>query len=130
MNIGFIGLGIMGAPMALHLVDAGHQVHVHTRGKVPESIADSMAQKCANAADVTAKSEVVFSLVPDTPDVELVLFGPGGVAEGLKKGGTRKVVVDMSSISPIATKQFAKRINELGADYVDAPVSGNEEDTK
>jgi 2-hydroxy-3-oxopropionate reductase len=126
MNIGFIGLGIMGAPMALHLVEAGHQVHVHTRGKVPESIADSKAQKCANAADVTAKSEVVFTMVPDTPDVELVLFGPGGVAEGLKKGGTRKVVVDMSSISPIATKQFAKRINELGADYVDAPVSGGE----
>jgi 2-hydroxy-3-oxopropionate reductase len=127
MNIGFIGLGIMGAPMALHLVEAGHQVHVHTRGKVPDTISSSKAQKCANAAEVTAKSEVVFTMVPDTPDVELVLFGPGGVAEGLKQGGgARKVIVDMSSISPIATKQFARRINELGADYVDAPVSGGE----
>jgi 2-hydroxy-3-oxopropionate reductase len=128
MNIGFIGLGIMGAPMALHLVEAGHQVHVHTRGKVPDTISSSKAQKCANAAEVTAKSEVVFTMVPDTPDVELVLFGAGGVAEGLKQGGggARKVIVDMSSISPIATKQFAKRINELGADYVDAPVSGGE----
>jgi 2-hydroxy-3-oxopropionate reductase len=128
MNIGFIGLGIMGAPMALHLVEAGHQVHVHTRGKVPDTISSSKAQKCANAAEVTAKSEVVFTMVPDTPDVELVLFGADGVAEGLKQGGggARKVIVDMSSISPIATKQFAKRINELGADYVDAPVSGGE----
>jgi 2-hydroxy-3-oxopropionate reductase len=127
MNIGFIGLGIMGAPMALHLVEAGHQVHVHTRGKVPDTISSSKAQKCANAAEVTAKSEVVFTMVPDTPDVELVLFGPGGVAEGLKQGGgARKVIVDMSSISPMATKQFARRINELGADYVDAPVSGGE----
>jgi 2-hydroxy-3-oxopropionate reductase len=127
MNIGFVGLGIMGAPMALHLVEAGHQVHVHTRGKVPDTISSSKAQKCANAAEVTAKSEVVFTMVPDTPDVELVLFGPGGVAEGLKQGGgARKVIVDMSSISPIATKQFARRINELGADYVDAPVSGGE----
>jgi 2-hydroxy-3-oxopropionate reductase len=127
MNIGFIGLGIMGAPMALHLVEAGHQVHVHTRGKVPEGIASSAAQKCANAAEVTARSEVVFTMVPDTPDVELVLFGPGGVAEGLKQGGgARKVIVDMSSISPMATKQFAKKINDLGADYVDAPVSGGE----
>jgi 2-hydroxy-3-oxopropionate reductase len=127
MNIGFIGLGIMGAPMALHLVEAGHQVHVHTRGKVPESIASSAAQKCANAAEVTARSEVVFTMVPDTPDVELVLFGPGGVAQGLKQGGgARKVIVDMSSISPMATKQFARKINDLGADYVDAPVSGGE----
>jgi 2-hydroxy-3-oxopropionate reductase len=128
MNIGFIGLGIMGAPMALHLVEAGHQVHVHTRGKVPESIGNSKAQQCANAADVTAKSEVVFTMVPDTPDVELVLFGPGGVAEGLKQGagGARKVIVDMSSISPMATKEFANKINALGADYIDAPVSGGE----
>src|SRR5512146_6761 len=100
MNIGFIGLGIMGAPMAMHLVETGHQVHVHTRGKVPDGIAASKAQRCASAAEVTAKSEVVFTMVPDTPDVELVLFGPGGVAEGLGQGGgARKVIVDMSSIS-------------------------------
>jgi 2-hydroxy-3-oxopropionate reductase len=128
MNIGFIGLGIMGAPMALHLVEAGHQVHVHTRGKVPDTIASSSARRCANAAEVAAQSEVIFTMVPDTPDVELVLFGPGGVAAGLKKGGggPRKVVVDMSSISPMATKEFAQKINALGADYIDAPVSGGE----
>jgi 2-hydroxy-3-oxopropionate reductase len=128
MNIGFIGLGIMGAPMALHLVEAGHQVHVHTRGKVPDTIASSSARRCANAAEVAAQSEVIFTMVPDTPDVELVLFGPGGVSAGLKNdgGGARKVVVDMSSISPMATKEFAKKINALGADYIDAPVSGGE----
>ena len=127
MNIGFIGLGIMGAPMAMHLVEAGHQLFVHTRSKVPDTVAASNARRCAHAAEVAAQSEVIFTMVPDTPDVELVLFGPGGVAEGLAKGtGTRKVIVDMSSISPIATKGFAKRINDLGADYVDAPVSGGE----
>ena len=78
---------------------------------------------CASAADVARKAEVVITMVPDTPDVESVLFGKNGVAEGLSKG---KIVVDMSSISPIATKQFAARINELGCEYVDAPVSGGE----
>jgi len=128
MKIGFIGLGIMGAPMALHLVDAGHQLYVKTRGKVPEAIAASTAQVCAHAAEVTGHADVVFMMVPDTPDVEAVLFGENGVAQALGAGGggARKVVVDMSSISPIATKAFAERINALGADYVDAPVSGGE----
>jgi len=126
MKIGFIGLGIMGAPMALHLVDAGHQLFVHTRGKVPDSVAASPATACANAEEVTRQSDVVFIMVPDTPDVEAVLFGERGVAAALKAGGARKVVVDMSSISPTATKAFARRIDELGADYVDAPVSGGE----
>lgn len=125
MNIGFIGLGIMGAPMALHLVDAGHQLFVHTRGTVPESVASSSAVACANAADVTRQAEVVFIMVPDTPDVEAVLFSEQGIAAGLA-GGPRKVVVDMSSISPMATKTFATRINAAGADYIDAPVSGGE----
>jgi 2-hydroxy-3-oxopropionate reductase len=128
MNIGFIGLGIMGAPMALHLESAGHQLFVKTRSKVPDSIAASKAKVCASAEEVARQSEIIFLMVPDTPDVEAVLFGERGVAAGLQAGtgGARKVVVDMSSISPMATKQFARKINEAGADYMDAPVSGGE----
>jgi 2-hydroxy-3-oxopropionate reductase len=132
MKIGFIGLGIMGAPMCGHLIAAGHELYVKSgRHGVPDSIKSTSATACDSAAEVTQRAEVVFIMVPDTPDVEQVLFGAGGVAEGLKggtpdTGGARKVVVDMSSISPTATKAFAKRINELGADYVDAPVSGGE----
>ena len=127
MKLGFIGLGIMGAPMALHLVNDGHDVYVQTRGKVPESVAASPAKPCANAEEVARNAEVVFMMVPDTPDVEAVLFGANGVAAGLAgSSGSRKVVVDMSSISPIATKAFASKINALGADYIDAPVSGGE----
>ncbi|QAZ38724.1 2-hydroxy-3-oxopropionate reductase [Methylibium sp. Pch-M] len=128
MKIGFIGLGIMGTPMALHLAAAGHALFVHTRGKLPEAIAASAAQACANAAEVARHAEVVFTMLPDTPDVEAVLFGANGIAAGLESGagGARKVVVDMSSISPMATKAFAQRINALGADYLDAPVSGGE----
>ena len=128
MNIGFIGLGIMGTPMALHLVNAGHQLFVNTHGTVPEAVTAAGAKACANAAEVTAQSEIVFTMVPDTPDVEAVLFGENGVASALKAGagGERKVIVDMSSISPMATKAFAQKINALGADYVDAPVSGGE----
>jgi 2-hydroxy-3-oxopropionate reductase len=125
MKIGFIGLGIMGAPMALHLVDAGHDLFVNTHGKVPESIASTSAKPCANAEEVTRNAEIIFTMVPDTPDVESVLFGANGVAAGLQ-GSSGKIVVDMSSISPMATKTFAKKINELGADYIDAPVSGGE----
>jgi len=126
MNVGFIGLGIMGTPMALHLAEAGHQLFVHTRSRVPEAIAATSARRCASAAEVARAAEVVFTMVPDTPDVEAVLFGAGGIAEALPGEGARKVVVDMSSISPIATKAFAERIRALGADYVDAPVSGGE----
>jgi 2-hydroxy-3-oxopropionate reductase len=130
MNIGFIGLGIMGAPMALHLVSAGHSLFVQTRSKLPEAVAASSAVRCANAAEVTRQAEVVFIMVPDTPDVEAVLFGENGVAAGLAGAGSgqgaRKVIVDLSSISPMATKTFAQRINALGADYIDAPVSGGE----
>jgi 2-hydroxy-3-oxopropionate reductase len=126
MKVGFIGLGIMGAPMALHLLDAGHELFVHTRGKLPESVAASSARPCASAAEVTRHSDVIFTMVPDTPDVEAVLFGTGGIAEGLDGAGTLKIVVDMSSISPMSTKTFAQRINALGADYIDAPVSGGE----
>ncbi|MGM9490707.1 2-hydroxy-3-oxopropionate reductase [Ideonella sp. YS5] len=125
MKVGFIGLGIMGTPMALHLKDAGHELFVHTRGQLPEAASAPGITACENAAEVTRKAEVVFLMVPDTPDVEAVLFAENGVAAALP-GSSRKVVVDMSSISPMATKAFARRINELGADYIDAPVSGGE----
>ena len=127
-KLGFIGLGIMGAPMALHLVNAGHQLFVNTVGELPVSIASSSAKVCASAEEVTRNADIVFTMVPDTPDVEAVLFGASGIAAALKAGGggARKIVVDMSSISPIATKAFAKKINALGADYIDAPVSGGE----
>ncbi len=123
LKIGFIGLGIMGAPMALHLIKAGHQLFVYTRSKVHPEIAASTATQCTTPRGVAERADIVFTMVPDTPDVEKVLFGESGVAAGLSKG---KTVVDMSSISPIETKAFARRINELGCDYLDAPVSGGE----
>jgi 2-hydroxy-3-oxopropionate reductase len=123
LNLGFIGLGIMGAPMCGHLINAGHQLFVTTRSKVPEAIASTNAVVCKSAKEVAEKADIIFTMVPDTPDVEKVLFGENGIASGLSKG---KVVVDMSSISPIATKEFAKKINELGCEYMDAPVSGGE----
>ncbi len=121
MKIGFIGLGIMGAPMAAHLLAAGHEMFVRTRSKVPEAL--KAATQCATNADVARAADVIFLMLPDTPDVELVLFGKDGVASGLSRG---KTVVDMSSISPMETKRFARSINELGCDYLDAPVSGGE----
>lgn len=123
LKIGFIGLGTMGAPMAGHLIAAGHQLFVNTLGKMPPAIADSSATQCVSVRGVAERADIIFVMVPDTPDVEKVLFDDAGVAAGLSKG---KVVVDMSSISPIATKAFAQRINELGCDYLDAPVSGGE----
>ena len=122
-DVGFIGLGIMGSPMAGHLLAGGHRLFVHTRSKVPDSITAGGAAVCKNGADVARQAAIVFLMVPDTPDVEKVLFGTGGVAEGLSAG---KIVVDMSSISPIETKAFARRINELGCQYLDAPVSGGQ----
>jgi len=130
MNIGFIGLGIMGAPMALNLLKAGHKLYANTRRSVPQELLDAGAVACPNAASVAQQADLIITMVPDTPDVERVLFGEHGVAEGLKAAsaasGTRKVVIDMSSIDPMATKDFARRINELGGDYLDAPVSGGE----
>jgi 2-hydroxy-3-oxopropionate reductase len=127
MKLGFIGLGIMGAPMALHLVNAGHTVYVSAARRVPDTIKASAAIACATVQEVARNAEVIFLMVPDTPDVEAVLFGENGVAAALEgAGGERKIVVDMSSISPMATKAFAQKINALGADYIDAPVSGGE----
>jgi 2-hydroxy-3-oxopropionate reductase len=123
LKLGFIGLGIMGAPMAGHLIQAGHQLFVHTIGKVPQPVAATSATVCVSARGVAERADIVFVMVPDTPDVEAVLFAENGVAAGLAKG---KVVVDMSSISPLATKVFAQKINAIGCEYLDAPVSGGE----
>ncbi len=122
-RLGFIGLGTMGTPMCERLIAAGHRLYVHTRSKVPASIAGTGATRCPTARTVAGQADIVFLMVPDTPHVEDVLFGESGVASGLARG---KVVVDMSSISPVATKAFARRIEELGCGYLDAPVSGGE----
>jgi 2-hydroxy-3-oxopropionate reductase len=122
MKIGFIGLGIMGRPMALHLQAAGHTLLVAERASLTAEIR-SAASVLPDATAVARQAEVVILMVPDTPDVEAVLFGPGGVAAGLAAG---TLVIDMSSISPTATKDYAARINALGCDYLDAPVSGGE----
>lgn len=122
-KLGFIGLGIMGRPMAGHLIAAGHEVHLSSRSGVPDELVDAGGHACGNAREVAEKADVIFIMVPDTPHVEAVLFGENGVSEGLSAG---KTVVDMSSISPMATKRFAASINELGCEYLDAPVSGGE----
>jgi 2-hydroxy-3-oxopropionate reductase len=123
-KIGFIGLGIMGAPMAGHLLDGGHEVTscVH-KTPAPEELKSKGLKLAKTPKEVAAASEIVITMVPDTPQVEAVLFGENGVAEGLNKG---TLVIDMSSISPIETKVFAEKINKLGCEYLDAPVSGGE----
>ena len=123
MKIGFIGLGIMGRPMAGHLVAGGHQLFVHDIKPAPAELTSQGAVACASGKEAAGHADVVITMVPDTSHVEAALFGPGGVAEGLSPG---KIVVDMSSIAPLETKRFAARINELSCDYLDAPVSGGE----
>jgi 2-hydroxy-3-oxopropionate reductase len=123
MKVGFVGLGIMGRPMALHLAEAGHQLFVYGKRTVPDDVKAKAATVCGTLKELAKQSEIVIAIVPDTPDVEDVLFGKDGLAEGLSSG---KIFVDMSSISPIATKEFAKRVTAKGCDYVDAPVSGGE----
>jgi 2-hydroxy-3-oxopropionate reductase len=123
MKLGFIGLGIMGTPMALNLAKAGHALHVTTIGPVAEELLKHGAINVETARQVTEESDIVFIMVPDTPHVEAVLFGENGCSSTSLKG---KTLVDMSSISPIDTKRFARQINEQGGDYLDAPVSGGE----
>jgi len=123
MKVGFIGLGIMGRPMAGHLLAGGHQLWVHSHKPAPAELTAKGATDCRSGKEVARNADVIIAMVPDTPDVADVLFGRDGVAEGLSAG---KIVVDMSSISPVETKTFAKRINELGCAYLDAPVSGGE----
>jgi 2-hydroxy-3-oxopropionate reductase len=122
MKIGFIGLGIMGRPMAINLKNAGHDLIVPERGSLTPEIR-AAATVVATPKVVAEQAEIVILMVPDTPDVEAVLFGPDGAADGLKSGS---LVIDMSSISPIETKDYARRVNEKGCDYLDAPVSGGE----
>ncbi len=122
-KIGFIGLGLMGAPMALNLRKAGYPLFLRARRTPPAELLAAGAIACGSAREAAERADIVITMVPDTPDVEGVLFGPAGVAEGLSPG---KLVVDMSSISPIATREFAARINLLGCDYLDAPVSGGD----
>ena len=123
MDLGFIGLGIMGRPMAGHLQAAGHKLFLNTRSGVPKEMVEKGGVACRTPREVAEKSDIVFTMVPDTPDVEKVLFAAEGIAAGLSKG---KIVVDMSSISPLATKDIARRIEELGCFYLDSPVSGGE----
>jgi 2-hydroxy-3-oxopropionate reductase len=122
-KVGFIGLGIMGIPMAEHLIKGGHSLFLHSRSGVAPELISAGGTACASPKEVAQKADIILTMVPDTPDVDKVLFGAQGVAEGLSAG---KIVVDMSSISPIETKMFAERVRKLGADYVDAPVSGGQ----
>ncbi|HEX9401985.1 MAG TPA: 2-hydroxy-3-oxopropionate reductase [Anaeromyxobacter sp.] len=122
-DVGFVGLGIMGRPMSLNLMKAGHRLHLFSRSGVPRELVEAGGIACANGREVAQRSELVFCMVPDTPDVERVLFGAEGVGAGLSAG---KAFVDMSSVSPIGTKELATRVNALGCEYVDAPVSGGD----
>ena len=123
-ELGFIGLGIMGKPMASHLVAAGHIVYAYNRSPGPlKQLCEKGARACQSCKEVAQKSNIIFIMVPDTPDVEAVLFGPEGLEKALKPDS---IVVDMSSISPIATKEFAKRLAAMGVKMLDAPVSGGQ----
>ncbi|MCT7317238.1 2-hydroxy-3-oxopropionate reductase [Ralstonia sp. CHL-2022] len=121
-TLGFIGLGIMGAHMARNLLKGDHTLIVSGKHSVPEDLR-SRATVVANSAAVAQAADIVIAMVPDTSDVADVLFGEEGVAQGLAAG---KLFIDMSSISPIETQAFAKRVEALGGDYLDAPVSGGE----
>ena len=117
-KIGFIGTGIMGQPMAASLQKAGHQLFLSEHhGKAPQALIDAGAVALANPQQVAQEAEFIIVMVPDTPQVDDVLFRKDGVAAGLSPN---KVVIDMSSISPTATKAFAAKINETGAQYLDA----------
>lgn len=122
-KIGFIGLGIMGSPMALNMMRAGNKLFTHTRGKTPDILAEGGATLCTSNKGVAERADIIFIMVPDTPQVQEVLLGDNGVVQGLTPG---KIVVDMSSISPIATKEFAAKVRANGCEYLDAPVSGGE----
>lgn len=123
-NIGFIGLGVMGTPMARHLLDAGHKLFTSRHARQPhKDLTDNGLTVLENPKAVAQKAETIILMLPDTPDVEAVLFGVNGVHEGISAG---KLVIDMSSIAPLPTKEFARKIREKGGDYLDAPVSGGE----
>nr|WP_272209636.1 2-hydroxy-3-oxopropionate reductase [Marinicella sp. W31]MDC2875453.1 2-hydroxy-3-oxopropionate reductase [Marinicella sp. W31] len=123
MKIGFIGLGLMGRPMAAHLIDAGHELFINRVKPVSKFLVEKGATACDTPKAVAEAADIIITIVPDTPDVDAVLFGENGVADGLSEG---KMVIDMSSISPVETKAFAERIAAKGCGYLDAPVSGGE----
>ncbi|MCX8022542.1 MAG: 2-hydroxy-3-oxopropionate reductase [Syntrophorhabdaceae bacterium] len=125
MNLSFIGLGIMGKPMAGRLLEAGNDLYVYDKNALSsiKELESKGAIPCKNPKDAAEKAKVVFIMVPDTPDVEEVLFGDDGVEKGIKPGS---VVVDMSTISPVATRNFAERLRLKGVEMLDAPVSGGE----
>jgi len=122
-KLGFVGLGIMGTPMAEHLIKAGHEVSLFSIPSIPASLIEAGGKACASGKEVAQNTDIIFIMVPDTPHVAAALFGANGIAEGLVAG---KIVVDMSSISPIETKEFAEKVRALGCEYLDAPVSGGE----
>jgi len=122
-KVGFIGLGIMGGPMAAKLQAGGCKLYLHDLKNPPVALVEAGATVCTNATEVAKRADIIIVMVPDTPHVEEALFGANGVAAGLTPG---KIVVDMSSISPMATKEFAAKINKRQCDYLDAPVSGGE----
>ena len=123
-NIGFIGPGIMGGPMALNLMKGGHKLWVYARRReAMKNLVESGATACTSAAEVAKHADVIFLIVSDTPDVESVIFGESGLAKHARSGS---VIVDMSTISPTATKVFAERLAKQGVDMLDAPVSGGE----
>jgi 2-hydroxy-3-oxopropionate reductase len=122
-KIGFVGLGIMGTPMAGHLIKGGHELYLFSIPSIPESLVAAGGKACAGGREVAQKADIVIIMVPDTPHVAAALFDANGIAAGLSPG---KIVVDMSSISPVETKAFAQKINALGCEYLDAPVSGGE----
>jgi 2-hydroxy-3-oxopropionate reductase len=123
-QIGFIGIGVMGRPMAGHLLAAGHRLTVNNRSRVAAyELVAAGAEMRNTPADIAREADIVITMLPDTPDVEAVIAGPGGVLEGLRAGA---VVIDMSSISPAATRDLADRVAARGATMLDAPVSGGE----
>ncbi|WP_338719416.1 2-hydroxy-3-oxopropionate reductase [Devosia sp. XK-2] len=123
MRIGFIGLGVMGRPMAGHLIAAGHYLSLSRVKPVSQFLVDAGGKAAASAREAVKGAEAIILMLPDTPDVEAVLFGPEGIVDAIESGA---LVIDMSSISPVATKDFAARIAAKGGRYLDAPVSGGE----
>jgi len=124
MRIGFIGLGIMGRPMALNLIKEGFPLTVYNRTESKcKPLVDAGADAVSTPREVAQSSDIVITIVSDTPDVESVLFDETGIASGLKEG---QIVIDMSSISPAATKRYAERLREQGVEMLDAPVTGGE----
>jgi 2-hydroxy-3-oxopropionate reductase len=123
-NLGFVGLGIMGRPMMKNLLKAGHSVVAYTRTQstLEACVADG-AQRGASNKDVGARADVIFTMLPDGPEVEAVVLGPGGILEGAKAGAT---IIDMSSINPLVSQKIGKACAEKGVEFLDAPVSGGE----